>query len=447
MFTTLLVGRLGGVPVTGPTLIAVSSTARPPILSPTLAMNEEVSRRLAAGLATLPLGFGEAGLPVLPELADQLARSAGHARYGPVAGVPELRHAAAGYWERRGLPTDPDLVIAGPGSKPLLFALLHAVGGAVAVASPCWVSYGAQAALVGRSTHVIPTLPGEGGAPDPRLLDEAARHAHAGGDPIHAVILTLPDNPTGTLADASTIRRLCEIAESHEILVISDEIYRDLVHDPSRPFLSPVELVPDGVVVTSGLSKSLALGGWRIGVARLPDSALGHRLRDHLLAVASEVWSSPAQPVQLAAAWAFGEPPEVRERIFLSRRLHASVVKAASQVLTTAGVQHAAPQAAFYLYADFEEHRKRLAKSWSIRTGSDVARVLLGDLGVATLPGAAFGEADEVLALRIATSLLYGQDDEHRLAALHDEDPSSLPWISAQLDVLASSLTDLLHAG
>jgi aspartate/methionine/tyrosine aminotransferase len=66
------------------------------LVSPTLAINEEVDRRRAAGLATIPLGFGEAGLPVLPELVDQLVRASSRAQYGPVAGVEEVRHAAAG---------------------------------------------------------------------------------------------------------------------------------------------------------------------------------------------------------------------------------------------------------------------------------------------------------------------------------------------------------------
>jgi aspartate aminotransferase len=115
----------------------------PPVtVSATLAINEETQRRRAAGLPVLPLGFGEAGLPVHDSLIEALSESAGHGSYGPVAGIEELRTAAAGYWRRRGLPTEPGQVITGPGSKPLLYALLHALGGAVALPQPSWVSYG-----------------------------------------------------------------------------------------------------------------------------------------------------------------------------------------------------------------------------------------------------------------------------------------------------------------
>jgi aspartate aminotransferase len=235
-------------------------------VSATLAINEETERRRAAGRPVLPLGFGEAGLPVHASLVEALSRAAGRASYGPVAGVEELRAAAAGYWGRRGVPTDPAQVVAGPGSKPLLYALLRAIGGAVALPQPSWVSYAAQASLLGLPVVSLPTLPGDGGVPDPGRF-ESAVHAHEAGTRVAVVVLTLPDNPTGTLATAATVRAVCEIAQRHEIWVIADEIYRDLLHDDGQPFLSPAEVVPDQAVLTTGLSKTLALGGWRIGVA------------------------------------------------------------------------------------------------------------------------------------------------------------------------------------
>ncbi|HEY5427892.1 MAG TPA: aminotransferase class I/II-fold pyridoxal phosphate-dependent enzyme [Solirubrobacteraceae bacterium] len=213
--------------------------ARETILSPTLEINERIARRQAQGLPTTPLGFGEAGLPVLEEVAHQLSAGAGHADYGPVAGIAPLREAAAGYWNRRGVPTDPEMIIAGPGSKPLLYALLQAISAPIALPRPSWVSYAAQAALTGCPAHMIATRPGQGGVPDPEQLDAAAERAQATGAPLGAVILTLPDNPTGTLADPSTVSEVCDVAERRDLLVISDEIYRDLVHDPKAPFLSP----------------------------------------------------------------------------------------------------------------------------------------------------------------------------------------------------------------
>ena len=390
------------------------------------------------------MGFGESGLPVMPGLKQRLADAAGRAEYGPVDGVPELRRGAAGYWQRRSLPTDPEFVIAGPGSKPLLYALLHAIDGPIALPRPSWVSYAAHAALLGCPVTLLPTPAGQGGVPDPAQLDAAARDAERSGRPLRAVILTLPDNPTGTLASSDTIAKLCEVAERHDLILISDEIYRDLVHGDAASFLSPAALLPERTVITSGLSKSLSLGGWRIGVARLPHCAVGRRLHRHVTAIASEIWSAAAQPIQWAAAWALTEPPEVLERVALSRRLHAAVAQSTSRILAGAGVDHPRPAGAFYLYPNFDAHREQLAEAWSITTGSDLATVLMERFGVATLPAVAFGESDDTLALRLATSRLYGDTDSQAEAALRHPAPATLPWIAEPLQTLHVALTTLL---
>src|SRR5580693_4030704 len=165
----------------------VTTTAPAPLLprdagvpvSATLAANEIIDSRRQRGLPVLPLAFGEAGLPVHPLLRAELAAAAGRGSYGPVAGIPALREAAAGYWTRRGLSTDPGQVIAGPGSKPLLYAVLLAIGTDVAVPSPSWVSYAAQTRLAGSQAHFVPAPPGEGGVCDPGALERVVIEAAA----------------------------------------------------------------------------------------------------------------------------------------------------------------------------------------------------------------------------------------------------------------------------
>lgn len=412
------------------------ATWLPPVrdvpVSATLAANEAMMARRARGQPVLPLAFGEAGLPVHPVLRRALAEATTANGYGPVAGHPALRSAAAGYWTRRGLPTSPDQVVCGPGSKPLLFGLLLAIGADVALPRPSWVSYDAQAALIGVRAHLVPAPPGEGGIPDP-----------AAGRPIGSVVVTLPDNPTGRLASPATVRALCQVAAAHRLVVISDEIYRDLVHDPATPMLSPAEVAPGATVVTTGLSKSLALGGWRLGAARLPDGLLGDRLRGALLGVGSEIWSAPAAPVQQAAALAFTEPAKLTARIAASRSLHAAVARAVAGVCAAAGLLVMPPQAAFYLYPDFEPWRDHLRTRHQVTTGAGLAGLLLDRYGAATLPASAFGEHPSVLRLRLATGLLYGDTPEQRKAALAAPDPLTLPWIATALARLHEILTDL----
>jgi aspartate aminotransferase len=415
------------------------SLARVPV-SATLAANEILDARRRRGEPVLPLAFGEAGLPAHRTLRAALARAAGCNSYGPVAGRAPLREAAAAYWARRGLPTDADAVICGPGSKALLFGLMAAIGGDVAVTRPSWVSYAAQAALSGRKAHFVP---GAGGVPDAGQLARAVTAARAAGNPVRSVIVTLPDNPTGLLAPAAAVRDLCSVAEAYDLIIISDEIYRDLVHDPDAPFTSPAAISPERTVVTAGLSKNLALGGWRIGVARLPAGGFGRELRDRLLGIGSEIWSAPAGPVQQAAALAFSEPPVLTARVADSRRLHGCVARAVAHRFAAAGAAVPAPQAAFYLYPDFSPLADVLLGRHGITSDEGLAATLLDEYGMGVLPGSAFGEQGGRLRLRVATAMLYGDTDAERDAALNSADPCSLPWIAASLDRLEEVLADL----
>jgi aspartate aminotransferase len=413
----------------------------PPVpVSATLAANEVLEARRDRGEPVLPLAFGEAGLPAHRMLRVALSRASGFTAYGPVAGHPALREAAAGYWSRRGLPTEAASVIAGPGSKALLFSLMAAIGGDVAVTQPSWVSYAAQASLAGRTAHFVR---GHGGVPDADELARTVTSARAAGHRIRSVVVTLPDNPTGQLAPPAAVRALCAAAQEHDLVIISDEIYRDLVHDPNAPFTSPAACCPERTVITTGLSKNLALGGWRLGVARLPADGIGPGLRDRLLGIGSEIWSAPAGPVQQAAALAFSEPPALAERIAFSRRLHGTVARAVARRFAAAGAAVSAPQAAFYLWPDFSPLADTLLGRHGITSDEGLAAKLLHGYGVGVLPGSAFGEESGRLRLRVATSLLYGESEPERHAALNSADPCALPWIAASLDRLAEVLADL----
>lgn len=412
-------------------------------VSATLAVNEALAERQRAGLPVLPLGFGEAGLPAHPLLRETLSAHGHRNEYGPVAGLPGLRAAAAGYWERRQLPTDPDLVITGPGSKPLLYSLLHSVGGDVVIAAPSWVSYATQVQLAGHWPIHVPVAAGQGGVPQPELLETAVVQARQLGRTVRAVVVTTPDNPSGTVPPRETVERLAEVARNLDLVIISDEIYRDLVHDPRTVVHSPAELAPERTVVTTGLSKNLALGGWRLGLARFPSSPTGRELHAATRGLASEIWSSPAAPIQHAAEYALREPAELMERIEQSRRLHGAVVRAVARQLTSAGVALPAPQAAFYLYPDFDAVSEQLARH-GVSTGPELAGLLLDTYGMGTVPATEFEGGDKALRLRLATGLLYGRNETERLAALAADDPTQLPWIRAHLNRLDEIIDDLL---
>src|SRR6185295_277924 len=107
-------------------------------------------------------------------------------------------------------PTDPDQIVFGPGSKPLLFALVASIDGDVVLPRPAWVTYAAQAALLGREVVPVPIPPETGGVPDPDLLEAALDAARDRGARPGVLLLPVPDNPTGTVAGVEHLRAVCE---------------------------------------------------------------------------------------------------------------------------------------------------------------------------------------------------------------------------------------------
>jgi aspartate aminotransferase len=409
--------------------------------SATLALNEKVAARQAAGRPVIHLGFGEAGLPVAAEIAAVLADAAGANAYAPASGTPEARRSAARYFTRRDLPTDTGQVMLAPGSKALLYAALAALPGDLVLPVPSWVSYAAQAELTGKRVIGVPIPVAAGGIPDPQLLEQALWEARAAGAQPGIMMLTLPDNPTGTLADRATLKQVCALAEQHDLIVIADEIYRDLAHDPAE-FLSPASLLPERTLVTSGLSKNMALGGWRIGFARLPEGPIGRRLHHEIVGMASEIWSSMPAPMQAVAAYVLNEPLPVREHIAAARRLHAAIAGAVHMAFTGAGAVCRPPTAAFYCYPDFEALRPAL-EAQGLYSGAALAEHLLDEHGVAVLAGEHFGDNPRALRLRVASSLLYGESAEQRRQALNSAEPLALPWIADALSGLRTALAAL----
>jgi aspartate aminotransferase len=405
------------------------------MLSPTLAINERVADLRAAGEDVLHLGFGEAGLPVHPLLADALRAGVSRNSYEPVAGRAVLRAEIAGWFGRRGLITSPEAVVVTPGSKAALFGLLHALPGDLVLPRPSWVSYAPQAALLGKRVIHVDIPDAAGGIPDPARLREALDTARRAGRIADVLLLTVPDNPTGTYPDEGLLAAVMEIARDEGLAVIVDEIYRELAHEPgSVP--SAASFLPERTFVTTGLSKALALGGWRLGVARLPDSDLGTEIGARLVAFGSEIWSCASAPVAGAAELAYSDPPELLDFVARARALHRMLSRAVHDVLVEAGADCRAPTAGFYLYPTLGGR------------GSDVelAETLLERHRIAVLPGSAFGDDPPARRVRIATSLLCGTGDGERWEALNAAATGELlelPRIRSALERLSIALRQL----
>jgi aspartate aminotransferase len=374
--------------------------------SATLAINEAVAARRAAGQEMIHLGFGEASFPLHPLLRVALDEAAGQTGYAPVTGIAALRQAIADYLTHtRHIETTAANIAVGPGSKPLIYALLHILNGDLLLPEPSWVSYAPHARLAGKQVISAATDERDHHRLTPRALTDALERARSQGADARILMVNSPSNPTGGMFAREDVEALATWCREHGITLISDEIYAELAHG-WREHVSPAVFYPEGCIVTGGLSKAFSAGGWRLGYAALPGGESGARLMNALRALASEIWSSASTPVQHAAAVAYSRQSDLERYVQRAARLHGYVTHQLYETLITGGALCPRPAGGFYLYPDFAPWRSQLA-ALNIHSSDELARYLLDEWHIATLPGSAFAEPPTALRLRLATSLLY----------------------------------------
>lgn len=395
-----------------------------------------------------PVRFGpplpDDGLPVLPELSAVLAAAAARGASEPVGGGTALLESACGYWDRRGLPTGPDRVMAGPGAPALLLALTAALGGDVLVPRPCAAWWAPYARLLGRRVFHVATPAECGGVPDPYALMETVRRVRAeGGDP-RLLVLSVADDPTATVAPPELVHEAVEAAAGEGLHLVSDETWRDTVHAPHDTVLvSPAEMLPEKVTVVTDLAGALLPPGWPAAVARVPVSeANGDGLHARVLDVLTALGARVAAPVAVAAGHALTEPEPVTARVAAAVRLHARVAAAAHTVAVTAGAVARPPQAGRHLYADLGPLRSALA-AHGVGDAQELEDFLAVRLGMPAPGGHRFGDDLGALRVRLSTGALLAGTDEERARCLDSPAPLELPHVRQALILLESVFDDL----
>ena len=410
-------------------------------VSPTLAINERVKAMRAEGRTVLHMGFGEAPFPVHPRLRDALARHAGERSYLPVAGLPALREAVSAHQRRlTGLDWSGHDVLVAPGSKAVLFALQLAVPGDALLPVPSWVSYRPQAEMLGRAVIPVPASAGERGLViEPDALNEAVRAARREGRDPRLLVLNSPSNPTGLTIPDDCLKGIAAVAERHDLLIVSDEIYARLTFDGSYPTIA--RYAPERTVVTTGLSKHLSLGGWRVGVGLVPRAMAG--LFDALTVVASETWSCVAAPIQHAVIEAYGGHSDVEAFIALQRRIHHDVTGHAARAFGEMGVDVATPQGGFYLWPDVP----RRGRAHNLATSDQLSHALLEGESIATLPGTAFGAEPDAMRLRLSACDYDGADALAHYEALGSDEPGDIASFAPRMAAALEGFRRFLDAG
>lgn len=359
----------------------LSQSLRRIAASPTTAMTDRATALREAGRDVISLSVGEPDFPTPPHVieAAKAALDAGQTKYTPVTGTLRLKQAAALHFRRDlGIACGPEDVIVTAGGKQAIFEALAATvseGDEVIVPSPWWVSYPQMVRFAGGK--VVPLI----------------THAHHNfrfepGD-LEALItprtnwllLNSPGNPTGAVYPERMLRGIADVLRRHpQVLVLSDDIYAPLNYS-AEPHSTLAALCPDladRICTISGVSKSHAMTGFRIGVATGPAwliEAMG-RLQ-------SNACGNPASISQAAAVAAFEGPQDFladwRERFRERRDMVVGAVGAIP------GLSAPVPDGAFYCFIDASEIMSRF--------GGDDTRLALHLLehGVAVVAASAFG--------------------------------------------------------
>jgi aspartate aminotransferase len=393
--------------------------------SATIAINDRVREMWDAGRNVYHLAFGESRFPIHPKIAAALGANAHRRSYTNALGIPELRKTIAEHYQRRfELDVAPEQVVVGPGSKSLIFSALMALGEEVIIPQPSWVSYGPQAHILGKPVTFVPTRPETNYELELDVLEACIRESRENWGNPEVFIVNSPKNPTGTVMRPEKVEALATFARDHELMVLSDEIYALTVFT-TIPHVSMSRFYPEGTVVFGGLSKSLPLGGWRVGTAIIPRDNGGKALAQAMSNIASNIWTCTPAPVQYAALIAYSDDPEIEEYIDVCKRMHAIRTRFLYRTMRLLGVDCVEPAGAFYIYPSFERWREQLVAR-GVHNDRDLAFHLIDRYEIATLPGSDFHAAQDY-CLRISSSYIDTATDERAdllLAAFkEDADP------------------------
>jgi len=367
--------------------------------SATIAVSTLAKQLRSEGRDIIDLSAGEPDFdtPSWISAAAIAGIESGQTRYTPVAGIPELRKAVANYLgtvSKDGV--DWEGVVVSSGAKHALFNTAFACfgpGDEVLVTTPYWVSYPEIISLSRADSVFVSGNEQDNFLVTTKDLDAAYTSKTKG------LILCSPSNPTGGVYSLEQLEALVSWAKERDLVLIADEIYREIYFGSGRVHAPSVLEIPKkkrgNLVLIDGASKSFAMTGWRIGF-----SYSDPELAKKFASIQSHSTSNPASPSQMAALSAFGNLDKAKEEVrimnnaFVRRKdLVAGFLREKLPQLS-----FVEPEGAFYFFIKIDslfgdDHKGSV----------DVCSWILQEAGVAMVPGSAFGD-DRFARISFATS-------------------------------------------
>ena len=302
----------------------------------------------------------------------------GHTKYTDFRGDPELRTAIRDFYlEDYNIElADEEIFVAASGCLAM-YLVLEAIiddGDEVLIQSPCFTPYTQQVELARGVPVELPTYEDEDFQINTERMEELIT------DKTKALIINSPNNPTGSCLSLDTMKKIAEIAEKHDLIVIADDIYTSFSYErPFSPFMA-VTGMRNRTITINSFSKNFVMTGWRIGNIIAPDYIIEviQQINENL------VFTAPSMS-QRAAIYALQHRKELQEPIIKEFRDRMNYVAQRINAIPGMSVIYP-PKGSFYLFPNIKK---------TGLTSQEVSNLLLSKAHVLTLPGDAFGACGE----------------------------------------------------
>ncbi|HSZ40924.1 MAG TPA: pyridoxal phosphate-dependent aminotransferase [Trebonia sp.] len=329
----------------------------------------------AAGKSVIHLEIGEPDFPTAPHIREAAiaALEDGHTHYVPAPGIPALREGVASFLERTGrMRVTPDRVLITPGAKAVMFFTILALAGPgdeVLYPDPGFPMYESITSFAGATPVPVPLREGNGFRIDTAELESLITPRSK------LLILNSPHNPCGSALTRDDCAAIAEIAQRHDLVVLSDEVYWAIKYAGEHVSVLDFDGMADRTILLDGWSKTYAMTGWRLGFGVFPAELVEPVTRLAINSVScTAAFSQYAALAALEGPWA-----PVADMVAEFRRRRDIMVAGLNDI---PGVTCVEPQGAFYAFCDI---------TGTGRTSADLEDRLLREAGVAALSGTAFG--------------------------------------------------------
>lgn len=362
----------------------------------TIAMTQKAREYKAQGKDVISLSIGEPDFdtPDFIKEAAKVAIEENYSHYPPISGYPELKEAIVHKFKRdNNIDYKPSQIVVSTGAKQSIYNAFQCIieeGDEVIIPVPYWVTYADIVRLAGGVPVFVETSIDNGFTATAEMIEKAVTSK------TKAVIYSSPCNPSGSVYTHQELKEIAVLAEKHDLIVISDEIYEHIVYGQKSTSIASFPEAYDRTVTVNGLSKAYAMTGWRIGYIGAPEWIA--KACDTLQSQVTSGANSIAQRAAITALMA--DPSQTHYMIEAFENRRKLMMDLAREI---PGFKVHEPKGAFYLFPDVSHLFGKTFRGKTIRNSDDLANLILDEAHVSTVPGSAFG-IDDCLRISYAAS-------------------------------------------